>query len=106
MLSNEDEFDKFISKGKPDIRWNDKNLNHFDLIGVLLLDDHKDEMEQIIERVRKKYNKSVIEILINNIDNKIPTKFNEYKLSGNRKKFIIKTIEKRINFLLTHVTQM
>jgi hypothetical protein len=101
LLNNEDEFDKFIHKGKPDIRWNDKNLNYFDLIDVLLL-DYKDEVKQIIENMRNRYNKKVNEIviLINNIDNRIPTKFNEYKLSDNRKKFIIRNINKRINFLI------
>jgi hypothetical protein len=99
LLNNEDEFDKFISKGKPDIRWNDKNLNHFELVDVLLL-DYKEEMKQIIESIKKRYNKNSIEIFINNIDNKIPTKFNEYKLSNNRKMFIIKNIDKRINFLI------
>lgn len=99
LLNNEDEFDKFINRGKPDIRWNDKNLNHFELIDVLLL-DYQDEMKPIFENVRKRYNKNSIETFINNIDNKIPIKFNEYKLSDNRKKFIIKNIDKRINFLI------
>ena len=99
LLNNEDEFDKFIHKGKPDIRWNDKNLTHFELIDVLLL-EHNSEMRQIIENVKTRYNKNIIETIINNIDSNIPTKFNEYKLSDNRKRFIIKNVDKRINFLI------
>jgi hypothetical protein len=99
LLNNEAEFDKFINKGKPDIRWNDKNLTHFELIDILLL-HYKDEMKQIIESIRKKYNKNVIENFINKIDDKIPIKYNEYKLSVNRKKFIIRNIDNRINFLI------
>lgn len=99
LLNNEEDFDKFIRKGKPDIRWNDINLNHFELINTLYL-DYKDEMRQIIENIRKKYNINVIESFINNIDKKIPPKFNDYKLSEERKRFIIKNIDKRINLLI------
>jgi hypothetical protein len=101
LLNNEDAFDNFIHnrKGTPDIKWNDKNLTHFELIDVLLL-DYDSEMKQIIENVRKRYNKNVVEVFVNNIDGKLPAKFNEYKLSDNRKRFIIKNIDKRINLLI------
>ncbi|GHS96568.1 hypothetical protein FACS189421_01850 [Bacteroidia bacterium] len=101
MLKNDSEFDRFISNGKPDIRWNEKHLNHFDLINTIKL-DYGDKVSFTLDRIRKKYNKNIIKNLVNNIDGKMPLNFTDYKIPQNRKDFIIKYINTRINILLNN----
>ncbi|KAA6301603.1 MAG: hypothetical protein EZS26_002209 [Candidatus Ordinivivax streblomastigis] len=99
MLNNDSEFDRFINNGKPDIRWNAIHLNHFDLIKTIKL-DYGDEVNFILDKIKRNYNKNIIKRLVDNIDRKTPQYFVDYKIPQNRKDFIVKYIDTRINILL------
>ena len=99
LMNRDDEFRKFINKGKPDIRWNNRNLNHFELVRTLNIDYPK-EVGDIITEIRNKYNKKILENIVNGIDKKTPKQFLEYKIPQKRKEFIIKYIDSRIKILI------
>jgi hypothetical protein len=99
LLSKESEFDKFINKGKPDIRWNDKHLNHFELIKTIKL-DYADKVNSILGEIKKNYNQDIVKNMIFNIDRKTPLNFSNHKIPQNRKAFMIKYIDTRINILI------
>lgn len=99
IRSDQDKLLKFLNKGKPDIRWNEKKLNHFDLIEVIKY-EYKLEIEVIVARVKEYYSKNKLIEIISNIDRKIPDKFVDYKLSQSRKDFLIKSIDLRVKTLL------
>jgi hypothetical protein len=100
LLDDDAKFTIFVNKGKPDIRWNDKHLNHFELIG-LIASDYPDEVRTVISNIRQKYNIGILANIIYNIDEKIPMRFAESKIPNKRKMFIIKYINYRINELIT-----
>lgn len=99
LLNDDVKFNSFVMRGRPDIRWNDKHLNHFSLIKTIGL-DYVEEVDAILNRIRDKYNRNVIKSIIQNVDNKIPDRFFEYKIPQVRKDFIYKYIDTRVNLLL------
>ncbi|GAP72092.1 hypothetical protein SAMD00024442_24_8 [Candidatus Symbiothrix dinenymphae] len=99
LLTKNSEFDKFIGNGKPDIRWNDKHLNHFELIKTIKL-DYVDKVNLILGKIKKNYNKNIVKGMIDSIDKKTPLHFSNHKIPQNRKDFLIKYIDTRINILI------
>lgn len=87
--------ENYIVKGKPDIRWENEWLNHFDLLRKI-----KNEYELIFKDVcndvLNNYSFDYLKTTIMGIDNELPEKFQEYKLSDTRKEFIIKYINLRM----------
>ncbi|PXV62682.1 hypothetical protein CLV62_11871 [Dysgonomonas alginatilytica] len=98
-LNNQEKLIHFINKGKPDIRWNDKHLNHLELIRTIRL-DYPNEVNSAINEIKQRYNKNKLIEIIDNIDKRIPPKFVEYTIPQNRKQFIIKYIDLRINSII------
>ncbi len=105
LLNNNDKFEIFINKGKPDIRWNDNKLNHFELINTIKI-DYPDEVNKVFEIIKSRYSKKILVNIVKNIDKKLPNQFNDYKLSSIRKEFIVKYIDARINIILNNNEQV
>ena len=95
LIKNEDEFIKFNSKGKPDIRYNDKHLSHFDLIKTIKL-DYPEYVDKTILRIKLLYDKNALKNFLDTFDDKTPKKFLSYKMPDTRKDFLLKYIDYRI----------
>lgn len=93
------ELQKYLKGGKSDIRYNDKKLNFFELIESIKA-DYKEYVDNAINRIKERYNEELIIEIVNNVDNELPEKFNEYKLPNNRKEFIIKCLNARIDKII------
>lgn len=94
MLANPEMISKYVKNGNSELHWNDKKkVSHFELI-KLLKNDYLDEIVQSATFLKKWNNNKMIDI-INNIDNVLPHDHSKYKLSDNRKEFIIKLLTLR-----------
>lgn len=105
LLNDNNKFENFMNKGKPDIRWDDKKLNHFELVNTLRM-DYPNEVNNIFEVIKSRYSKKILTNIVKNIDKKLPNQFNDYRLSSIRKEFIIKYIDARINIILNNNEQI
>lgn len=99
LMADALKMDNFIKKGKPDIRWNDENLNHIELVKTITIDNNI-IVKGILKRIRDLYNKQKLESIVLNIDMNVPDRFSDYKIPYERKCFIIKYIDLRINKIL------
>ena len=105
LLADEQKMDHFIEKGKPDIRWNNENLNHIELVNTIALDDYE-IVHQVLERVKLLYNKQMLQDLVFHIDKDVPENFSGHKIPEERKRFIVKYIDSRISKILHSHEQM
>ena len=90
---------QYILNGKSEIHWENKKLNHFDLIQNLLSTSYCDKILLIIKRVLERFNPHKLEDLINSIDQSVPELYSKYKIPDNRKLLIIKMINLRFKKL-------
>lgn len=100
FLDNDSKIQKYINNGKSEIRWtaNEKKINHFEIIKKVK-EKYPQKVMETINKVLKKYKKEDIKGIINQIDNNIPKKIGETKLSLHRKKLIVKFVDSRIEKL-------
>ena len=54
ILDDDQKMEQYIKKGLSDIRWNDKQLNHLELLKVIKL-DYRSIFDGIIQEVKQKY---------------------------------------------------
>lgn len=99
---SDNDIDKYIDKGTPDIRVNPAEKTSFLDTIASLRDSYPNEMANILERLQQRYQKTTIELIVTEIDQEpgieqIPQ---EHLLSKERKEFIIKIITKRIERII------
>lgn len=104
IIKNNQSIQAYINKGKSEIHWqnNDKKLNHFELID-LLMKDYPLETKKYIFLVKEKYNKETIFEIINNIDVNLPEALINFKLSNSRKELMYKLVTLRIEKLISYI---
>lgn len=95
LLKDDLKMEQYIKKGLSDIRWNDKQLNHLELLKIIKL-DYRSIFDEIIKEVKQKYDEQLLIDIVNNIDNNVPPLFSIYKIPEKRKEFIIEYMKKRI----------
>lgn len=100
LLNDKQMIESFLKKGKSEIRLEvgKKKPSHFDVI-LSIKKDYPNVFKDTMNRINKIYSKPDLELIINNIDNSLPFKLNNFKLPNNRKELMIKLIDLRINKL-------
>lgn len=98
MLQNEQEVMKYIRKGKSEIHWNSKTMNHFDLLKEINK-KHNQHVTKCVNLVTQNWNDQEISKLIHEIDAEIPDIYFENKLSLLRKELIYTMIKHRFSLL-------
>lgn len=93
MLSDKARVESYISKGKSEINWEGIKLKHWELITEIM--KVSDKPEVTIERFKKNFNEQWIKKMIYEIDDDVPEKFAEFKLTETRKEFLTKLITLR-----------
>lgn len=88
--------ESYVSKGSSEIRWeiSKKKKSHFELIKHLK-SDYPDIINNVLERLRKKFKEEEIKEIIGNIDSNLPSNLSKYKLAENRKELMIKILTLR-----------
>jgi len=94
ILKNEVEVVKYIRKGKSEILWNSKKVNHFDLLREINK-KYNQHLLKCIEQVTQNWNEQEFRKLVDEIDANIPDRYAENKLSLQRKELIFTMIKSR-----------
>lgn len=103
-LSAPNQFTKYIRKGVAELRTDDapdKKKSHYDLLSFILKQPQWTKyLKGIIENVTNNYNKQEVANIIYSIDTSLPKDIRQiHGISENRKAFITKVIDERINRL-------
>lgn len=99
LLSNEEEFYKYFFGGKSDIIVGSEKSSFTETIDCLL-SQYPEECTHFISKHLALYNNNDFSSLIKNIDYYYPPScFEESRISQNRKVFITKLIDERINYI-------
>lgn len=105
-LNNQDRFDKYIRGSRAELRRDDmpqKKVSHFQLLLYIMSKnkEYSDYIKKRIGEVCSNYNNNEVKNVIYNIDSKLPEKVRaRCKMSDERKEFIYKVIDTRIELLL------
>lgn len=89
LLQKQENVDSYLRKGESEIHWEEKKLNHFDLLKNLLAeDDFAPFVRQAIKRVNEKFDYPKICELITSVDVELPPECGSVKIPENRKELI------------------
>lgn len=100
MCTDKVQFDSYVRRGKPELRWEDVKISYNELIEKLLNDvEFGNKTYDIIKRLTDKFDEEKVISIIENIDNALPTELNSQRLTADRKQFIIKLISTRVSGL-------
>lgn len=106
MLNEPDAFDIYFSGGTSDIIVDDKKKSFLETIDALIL-HYQNECAHFVKNHLTKYNKEAFESLIYNMDALYPNnRFESSRISNNRKAFIIKLIDARINYIYQSIENL
>jgi hypothetical protein len=99
LNSQPEEMLKYIKRGKSEIHWENKKIDHFSLLNEILSSNYANELKIIVKRVIIRYESEKLEQLIFDLDKNSDKQFSEYNLPQNRKEVIFKMIDLRISKL-------
>ncbi len=99
LLNNDERLNSYVMKGKSEIHWNQKKINHFDFIQQLFESSYCEIVHNSITRVKNLFNADRINELVLNVDFSLPDDLRNHKIPDNRKRLIIKLITLRIQKL-------
>lgn len=100
MLRNYEELEKYVSKGQPEIHWEEKKISHFDFLSRLL--QHpilKEHIQNSIERALNLFSEKSIESIVVTIDQPIRHVSNPNIFPDERKELVVKLLTSRIEKL-------
>ncbi len=95
LLQSNEELERYMNNGLSEIHWENKKLNHFELLQKLLQTNHADDLLKIIEQVKAKFDLVKLRNIIADIDSDVPNHLMKFKIPERRKEFIIKLIALR-----------
>lgn len=94
--------ENYVKRGKAELRWENRKVNHFELISEIskYKNKYKKHIKRRIKIIKKNYNYHEIQKIVREIDYELPQEYNNYSLPINRKEFIIKVIDTRYKELI------
>lgn len=105
LLNDETLFYKFFSNGKSDIIVDDEKKTFLETIDYVLI-NFPEECRHFITKHLCLYNKEDFLTLINEIDDNYPkVGFEEHRITNNRKAFIVKLVDSRINYIINKINE-
>lgn len=98
-LKNKMQMDGFVNRGRAEFYWDgvSKKCKHTELILLLITEDSS--LKNRVRELITKLDLNKIQSFLTAIDSNLPTGFIDYKLSENRKEFILKVITLRLEKL-------
>ena len=88
----------YIQKGVAEIHWEGKKQSHFDLL-ITLIENNGYKIRERIKELINRFDFKKFSDFILALDDNIPQQFDEYRISDNRKDFIVKLVTLRIETL-------
>jgi len=103
MLKDNNQLMSYIARGQSEIHWSGIHgkQKHFDLISKIAETNYKPIVISEIDRIRSLYKKSIIEDIIQHIDDCLPPYLESLKIPQNRKELLIKLVILRVERLLS-----
>lgn len=98
FLQNKEEILKYIRKGKSEILWDSKKINHFDLLNEINK-KYNQHLVKCVNLVKQSWKDVAVKKIILEIDANIPDRYAENKLSLQRKELIYNLIKLRFSLL-------
>jgi hypothetical protein len=98
LNDNIDAIHRYIEKGPSEIHWKGTKISHFMLLKELMKTEHQTSISTIITRVRNKYSKESVQVLLNEIDQNVE---NKNKIPAERKRLIVNMIDLRFTRLVS-----
>lgn len=100
MFTDKVMFDAYLNRSKSEIRWNNNQITHFDLVENLLKENGLDNSDKLIlSPALYNFDETAIKDLVNNADKKVQSLVKETSLSDVRKEFLFKLICARVERL-------
>lgn len=107
MLENETRIQTYIKNGLAEIHWENKKINHFELIEkIFQIQEYKPFIINSLEKIISKFNIEEVQDLVFNIDTDLINIGNPNVLTRNRKELIIKLLTLRFEKLEKMYSQM
>lgn len=102
MLKDNVQLEAYVKRGQSEIHWANENgkQKHLDLIKKIADFGYENDIRQIIESIREKYDAQVIASIINGIDDCLPQEHSLLRIPQIRKDFLIKLVSLRFDKLL------
>lgn len=98
ILNDEGALNTYIDKGRSEIHWEGRKINHFELIRKIK-QQYPDFVVSEIKKVFANVNIENLGFIINNIDNSLPDNLRQYAMPSERKDMIVKIIKLRLSKL-------
>ncbi|MGF7216652.1 hypothetical protein GGR92_002819 [Spirosoma lacussanchae] len=92
---------RYILKGKCEIRWHRDQLNHKDLVHRILTETDYADSINTVRSVVNRYSEKNFRHFLSLLDKNIPANFAQVKVPENRKEFIARLVSARIDYLKT-----
>ncbi|WP_289043864.1 hypothetical protein [uncultured Olleya sp.] len=99
ILKDNQMLEAFVLRGRSEVRWfKGKKPKHFDFLKEVKL-NYSIVFDNIIKRIKAKYDKDELDNVIYNIDESLPLGLENFKLPNHRKRLMIKLISLRLEKL-------
>lgn len=96
LLNNENEIQKYISKGKAEIHWEGIKINHFELVKKLLeMDGLKKIVLHCLKKVNEQFDFKKVESMVRSVDKDLIASGNPNILPKERKELVLKLLALR-----------
>jgi hypothetical protein len=103
LIQSKDDLEHYTNNGMSEMHWENRKVNHFELLNHLLKTNHRSDLLMIIENIKAKFNFNQLSNFINSIDEEVPESLTKYKIPKSRKEFIIKLITLRMEKIIALV---
>jgi hypothetical protein len=101
LLQSNEELERYLNNGLSEIHWENKKVNHFELLQNILQTNHADDLLKIIRQVKNKFDLQKLRNVVTGIDSNVPNHLMKFKIPNRRKEFIIKLIALRLEKIVT-----
>lgn len=101
LLSDQSSFDRYLSRGKSEIRWNNAQLNHTNLVYKVLTESDYADAGITLKNILSNYSERNFRYLMELIDKNIPVTFAHLKIPEERKELIIRLVNTIVELLRT-----
>jgi hypothetical protein len=102
MLSNHQQIEKYVERGRSEVRLFEgkKKPKHFEVVQYLL-EHHEKETKVVLTRISELYKKEMVTEIVSLLDAKLPDHLSEYKLPEDRKTLMVNLIDLRFQRLVS-----
>lgn len=99
LIKDKNALEQYVESGKSEVHWEKIKISHFKIIENLTKSSYLQQIKKAAVFL-KDYNEQSITMIVNNIDNCVPSNYHEFCLNDDLKKLMIKLLNLRAEKLL------